>query len=964
MLPKFATHMAEKKIEIKTALLLLPIKITENKQLLRFIQIKKNEKGVQYDITELDESKIRKYYDGLPQQAKNSLQHLNSEALNKLEDEITKRFKQQKSGMPFRQFLLPAYTRQLHERFEMIKPFTQLMKWYHQVPNTATGNIMTSPCTFSNYKPVLTFDVVQEAGRLQLITIASINGSDYELESFRRFHFLLESKNEYFLLAHKDYKTLEWLLQNDPLQYGNDPALFAQKILSTLEKDYTVNRNNLFAVTTIEALPVKRILLSEISNNFLVLTPQWVYDGYVAEGVWKENFEVSNNGEVVLVKRNKEEETAFKKLLEVLHPNFVKQLNGYYYLSFADAQKKQWFLKVYHKLLEMDIEVIGMDMLTHFRYSSHKPLTKMLMLNKTAETLTVDFSLQFGEEKIPPVELQKILMAGGRALMLKDGSLGILPEEWMAAYSTIIRHSKIDKQQLIVPQWMVISQHDEVNVTEQPAIKTAINEYWWGQWQQWQQADDILYPAPPQIKATLRPYQQKGFEWLKLLAEVNAGACLADDMGLGKTLQTICFITDKLQQIKNGLALIVCPSSLIYNWQQEINQFAPHLRSYIHHGSARDHENISPVKNDVCITSYGTLRSDVDFLAAIHFNIAVIDESHNIKNPSAQITRAVNLLHASSRIALSGTPVLNNTFDLYSQLEFLLPGMFGNREFFKREYADPIDRDANEEKIAVLQKLTAPFILRRTKEQVAKDLPEKTESVLWCNMGAAQKNMYDDIRDSIRSNLFLDIKRDGLGKSKLAVLQGIMKLKQVCSSPLLLPQEEQTADLSIKTEILLDELANLGQHKVLVFSQFSKMLHLLADTFTKKGISFYLLEGSTPAKKRAEMVDAFQQEENGTHVFLISLMAGNTGLTLTAADYVFLFDPWWNNAVQQQAIDRTHRIGQTKNVFAYKMICKDTIEEKIMQLQQRKTTLSENLIGDTEGFVKELTKEDVEFLFS
>ena len=948
---------------MKTALLLSPIKITANKELLRLIQIKKNDKGVQYDITALDENKIRKYFPNLPGQANHSLQHLCTMGLCKMEDEITKKFKQQNSGMPLRQFLLPAYTRQLQERFAQVKPFAELVKWYHQVPNAATGNIMTAPCSFSKFKPVLKFEVVKEKEQLKLLTTASINGSDYELGSFRRFHFLLESKNEYFLLAHKDYKTLEWLLQNDPLQYGNDPVLFAQKILGTLEKDYTVNRNNLFAVTTIEALPVKRILLSEISNSFLVLTPQWVYDGYVAEGVWKESFEVSNNGQAVVVKRNKEEETTFKKLLEALHPNFVKQLNSYYYLSFADAQKKQWFLKVYHKLLEMDIEMIGMDMLTHFRYSSHKPVTQMLLLNKTAEILTVDFSLQFGEEKIPPVELQKILMAGGRALMLKDGSLGILSEEWMAAYSTIIRHSKIDKQQLIVPQWMAISQHDEMNVTEQPAIKTAISEYWWGHWQRWQQADDILYPVPPQINATLRPYQQKGFEWLKLLAEVNAGACLADDMGLGKTLQTICFITDKLQQIKNGIVLIVCPSSLIYNWQQEISKFAPHLRTYIHHGISREHENITFETTDVCITSYGTLRSDIEHLAAVHFDIAVIDESHNIKNPSAQITRAVNQLHAGSRIALSGTPVMNNTFDLYSQLEFLLPGMFGNREFFKREYADPIDRDANEEKIAVLQKLTAPFILRRTKEQVAKDLPEKTETVLWCNMGMAQKNMYDDILGNIRSNLFLDIKRDGLGKSKLAVLQGIMKLKQVCSSPLLLPQEEQTADLSVKTEILLDELANLRNHKVLVFSQFSKMLHLLADMFTKKGISFYLLEGSTPAKKRAEMVDAFQQEENGTHVFLISLMAGNTGLTLTAADYVFLFDPWWNNAMQQQAIDRAHRIGQTKNVFAYKMICKDTIEEKIMQLQQRKTTLSENLIGDTDGFVKELTKEDVEFLF-
>jgi SNF2 family DNA or RNA helicase len=953
--------MAEKKNEIKSALLLSPVKITENKQLLRFIQIRKNDKGVQYDITDLDENKIRKHCDKLPQQAQGVLRYLNSEGLNKMEDEITKRFKQQKSGMPFRQFLFPAYTRQLQERFEMIKPFARLMKWYHQVPNAATGNILTAPCVFSNYKPVLKFEVEKEKEQLELVTIISINGSDYKLETFRRFHFLLLSNNEYFLLSHKDYRTLEWLLQNDPLQYSQDTTLFAQKILSVLETDYDVNRNNLFAVTTVEVMPVKRILLSEISNSFLVLSPQWLYDGYIAEGVWKDSFEVSNNGEAIVIKRNKEEENTFKKLLEALHPNFVKQLNGYYYLSFADAQKKQWFLKVYHQLLEMDIEVIGMDMLTHFRYSSYKPVTQMQVVNKTEETLTVDFSLRFGEEKIPLAELQKILIAGQRAVMLKDGSLGILPEEWLATYSTIIRHSKVDKQQLTVPQWMAISQQNEVN--EQTVIQTSVSETWWNNWQQWQKADSVLYPAPANIKATLRPYQQKGFEWMKLLAEVNAGACLADDMGLGKTLQTICFVVDKLQHLKNALALIVCPSSLIYNWQQELNKFAPHLRTYIHHGTSREFENISPAATDVCITSYGTLRSDIDQLAAIQFNITVIDESHNIKNPSAQITRAVNQLHADSRIALSGTPVMNNTFDLYAQLEFLLPGMFGNREFFKREYADPIDRDANEEKTAVLQKLTAPFILRRTKEQVAKDLPEKTETVLWCNMGAAQKNMYDDIRDSIRSNLFLDIKKDGLGKSKLAVLQGIMKLKQVCSSPLLLPQEEQTADLSVKTEILLDELANLRNHKVLVFSQFSKMLHLLADTFAKKGISFYLLEGSTPAKKRAEMVEAFQQEENNTHVFLISLMAGNTGLTLTAADYVFLFDPWWNNAVQQQAIDRTHRIGQTKNVFAYKMICKDTIEEKIMQLQQRKTTLSENLIGDTDGFVKELTKEDVEFLF-
>jgi SNF2 family DNA or RNA helicase len=954
--------MADKKTEEKIALLLLPLQLTVNKDILRSIHFAKTAQGMQYKIEILNNTELIQYYNHLPAAAKQGLYGLTADGLIKLEDEIIKRYKQQQSGTKLKQFLLPAYTRKLQQQFEAFKPFAQMVKWYHQLPNPLTGNMITAPCTFSTFKPLLHFEVVAEGDNLQLHTIVTINSNNYNVEEFKRFHFLLESKNEYFLLPHKDYQTLEWLVQNNPQQYASQPTLLAQNILSKLEEGYAVQRNNLFEVTSINVIPRLKVLLSEISNSFLVLTPQWVYDGYIAEGEYKPSFETTKNGEVIIVHRNKEIETAFKKQLEALHINFPKQLNGWYYLSFADAQKKQWFLKVYHQLLEMDIELVGMDMLTHFRYSPHKPVTQLQVLQKEANFLQADFLLQFGEEKIPLAELQKMLLAGQRAVMLKDGSLGILPDSWLAEYATIVKHSKVDKKQLQVPQWLAISEQQNEDANE--ALKITVTEDWWQQWQRWQQPDQILFPVSKKIKATLRPYQQKGFEWLKMLAAINAGACLADDMGLGKTLQTICFITDRLENLPGGIALIVCPSSLIYNWQQEINKFAPHLRTYIHHGTLRDINTISNSTMDVCITSYGTMRSDIEQLATICFDVAVVDESHNIKNPAAQSTRAIYQLQVRSRIALSGTPVMNNTFDLYSQLEFLLPGMFGSKEFFKREYADAIDRDRNEEKIAALQKLTAPFILRRTKEQVAKDLPEKTESVLWCNMDAAQKDMYNGIKESIKSNLFLNIKTEGLGKSKLAVLQGIMKLKQVCSSPLLLPQEEQTTSYSVKTEILLEELDNLNNHKVLIFSQFTKMLHLLADTFTKKGILFYQLDGSTPPKQRAAMVESFQQPGNTTNIFLISLMAGNTGLTLTAADYVFLFDPWWNNAVQQQAIDRTHRIGQTKNVFAYKMICKDTIEEKIIQLQQRKKELSDNLIGDNEGFVKQLSKEDIEFLFS
>ena len=953
--------MADKKIEKETALLLLPVQLTQNKNILRSLHVIKNTQGLKYAIAELDDSELRRCYYQLPNQAKQGLYQLSSEGLFKMEGEIIKRHKSTKSGVTLGDFLLPAYIRKLQELFEFFKPFAHLVKWYHQLPHFVTGNLITAPCSFSTYKPSLHFDVIKDGDHLQLIPIVTINGNEYDLLLFRRFHFLLESKHEYFLLTNKDYQTLEWLNKNNPAHYSTDGALLAHHILSKLEENYRVQRNNLFAVTTIDAVPRQRVLLSEISNSFLVLTPQWVYDGYIAEGEWKEFFETTNNGEAIIVKRNKEKETYLKKQLEALHTNFVKQLNGWYYLSFAEAQKKQWFLKVYHQLLEMDIELVGIDMLTHFRYSPLKPLTEMTIVTKDTNTLLADFSLQFGEEKISLAELQKMLIAGQRAVMLKDGSLGVLTENWIAEYATIIKHSKVNKKQLNIPQWLAISV--QKNTTDYQSLKITISNNWWQNWERWQHTDELLYPISKKINATLRPYQQKGFEWLKMLAAINAGACLADDMGLGKTLQTICFIVDRLEQLNGGIVLIVCPSSLIYNWQQEMAKFAPHLRTYIHHGQARDISNITAATMDVCITSYGTMRSDIEQLAALVFDVAVADESHNIKNPLAQSTRAIYQLQVRSRIALSGTPVMNNTFDLYAQLEFLLPGMFGSKEFFKQEYADAIDHDRNTEKIATLQRLTAPFILRRTKEQVARDLPDKTESILWCNMGIAQKEMYEGIKESIKSNLFLNIKTEGLGKSKLAVLQGIMKLKQVCSSPLLLPDEEQATHQSVKTEMLLEELANLGNHKVLVFSQFKKMLNLLAETFSKKGISFYQLDGSTPPKQRAAMVAEFQQPDNTTNIFLISLMAGNTGLTLTAADYVFLFDPWWNNAVQQQAIDRTHRIGQTKNVFAYKMICKDTIEEKIIQLQQRKKELSDNLIGDTEGFVKQLSKEDVEFLF-
>ncbi|MHA4806950.1 DEAD/DEAH box helicase [Flavitalea flava] len=1009
--------MASSQNATKIVLLLSPHRIPEDPILLESLHISKppgNSKGpvgFRFDMFPLDGAELKKNYSHLPKPATESLMWFNKAGMKWIEDEIQKKYSAQRSGLPFEPYYKSAMTRKLHELLERIKPFASLVKWYHKLPGFK-GNYRTAPCTFSGFKPQLHFELKKENNVFYLETFVTLNGSAYPLDGFTRYHFLLESGNEYFLLSFKDYQTLEWLRDNDPQQYSRQPEALAQHVLARLEQDYTVDRNDLLAKTGIRVAPVNRVLLSEISKSFLVLTPQWLYDGFLIEGPWKDKQEIIRQGATYVVERDQEAETTHRELLESLHSTFSRQLNGYYYLSFAEAQKKQWFLKVYHRLLELNIQLVGMDMLQHFRYSPHKIVTEITLLAEDHHSATLRMSVSFGGESVLLTELQKMLRGGGRAMLLKDGSLGILHEEWLQQYGVLIRHGKITKDELISPRWLAFSDQEAwkssgtseslaVSKTTAPVdnrkdtLRPLLSKTWLEKWKHWQQESTPLYAVPALVAATLRPYQQKGFEWLLLLSEAGAGACLADDMGLGKTLQTICFLAYHSQASSQGSQdssqaslpsssqassqassaqgygsaaarhLIVCPSSLIYNWQEELQKFAPSISSLVFHGPGRNIEDLEKGDYHIIITSYGTVRSDIDLLSEIPFGAVVLDESHNIKNPAAQITRAVSRLQAGTRIALSGTPVMNNTFDLYAQIDFLLPGLFGSREFFKREYADAIDRDNDPDKIRDLQKLTAPFILRRTKEQVAGDLPPKTEMVMWCDMNAAQKDLYDSIKENIRSSLFLNIKKEGLNKSKLAVLQGMLKLRQVCNSPLLLPSEEQTCTDSVKTDLLIYELTNnLKDQKVLVFSQFTSMLDLLAGACRNQGISFYHFDGQTPPHKRAEMVALFQEPEDKTNVFLISLKAGNAGLNLTAASYVFLVDPWWNTAVQQQAIDRTHRIGQTKNVFAYKMICKDTIEEKIISLQQRKKQLADDLVSEDEGFVKSLSEDDINYLFS
>jgi SNF2 family DNA or RNA helicase len=418
-----------------------------------------------------------------------------------------------------------------------------------------------------------------------------------------------------------------------------------------------------------------------------------------------------------------------------------------------------------------------------------------------------------------------------------------------------------------------------------------------------------------------------------------------------------------MQKEKRGqnTNLVVVPTSLIFNWQQEVLKFAPSLKVHTIYGSDRikAHENFD--QYDVVLTSYGTLLADIHYLKAYHFNYIVLDESQAIKNPESQRYKAARLLKSRNKIVMTGTPLENNTFDLYGQLSFACPGLLGNKQHFKAHYSMPIDKFKDGKRANELQRKINPFILRRTKVQVAKELPDKTEMLIYCEMSEEQKKVYDSYAKEYRD--FLTTKEEGdISRNSLHVLQGLTKLRQICDSPALLGDAQFYGNSSSKIDTLIEQIeSKASQHKILVFSQFVGMLDLIKKELQERKIPFQYLTGQT--QNRGGKVEDFQTNEE-IRVFLISLKAGGTGLNLTSADYVYLVDPWWNPAVENQAIDRVYRIGQNKNVVAVRLICPDTIEEKILKLQESKKELVNDLVKTDASILKSLSKQDLIELFS
>jgi len=750
-------------------------------------------------------------------------------------------------------------------------------------------------------------------------------------------------------------------LMEGKLEVNNDDWIKTlHQFILPLTKEYKVDFDKSLVQEIKAGDPEVKLFLLE-KGDYLVFQPSFSYKGYETKARDRDEIIVPHDGKVMVVHRNREVEQSFINKLQNLHSNFIYQEDTHALaLKGADVLKNNWFFLFVDAMNEMKVPVFGFEALKNFRFNTAKPQTKIFISSNT-DWFDAKVDIVFGDQQVTVAEVKRALANKQQFVQLNDGTLGILPEEWIKKYSLLFRVGDGKTNSLKLSRYH-LSVVDELyeNRDENELVVELEEKY-----QRLREFDKINDIEPPEhLKNVLRPYQVAGYQWLNYLHEINWGGILADDMGLGKTVQALSFLENYKSRHEKIKALVVCPTTLIYNWENEIRKFTPSLTYHIHHGGQRSRVKDDLMNYDITITTYGTLRSDIKLFVSIEFDYIILDESQAIKNPSSKVTRAASLLNAKHRLCMSGTPLQNNTFDIFAQMNFLNPGLLGTMEFFRQEFSIPIDKFAEEERKDHLKKILYPFILRRTKEQVAKDLPEKQEMVLFCEMEDEQRKIYDAYRNDYRNQILGTIESQGIQRSQLTILQGLMKLRQICDSPAILNEAEKFENHSIKLEELTREITeNIGNHKALIFSQFLGMLALIRGKLTELGVKFEYFDGSTSAPDREKAIQSFQNDES-IRVFLISLKAGGVGLNLTAADYVYIVDPWWNPAVEQQAIDRTHRIGQTKNIFAYRMICKDTIEDKILQLQEKKRLLAKELIADDATFVKSLTREDVEYLFS
>ncbi len=585
-----------------------------------------------------------------------------------------------------------------------------------------------------------------------------------------------------------------------------------------------------------------------------------------------------------------------------------------------------------------------------------------LRVSSGQDWFDVEGGIEFGDAIVPLPKAIRAFLRGEQAIELDGGGLGVLPQEWLEKHARGLSIGLADSGRGKDAKLRFHSAHamllDELlDSAETKALPKKFADLR----HRMRDFAGVTPPAPPQgLQGQLRPYQHEALGWLDFLAAFGFGGVLADDMGLGKTIQALSWLALKKERSAGGPTLVVAPTSLLFNWRDEAARFTPDLSVLTYAGLDRASLAEFFSEHDLVLTTYGLLRRDIEVLRLLRWSCLILDESQAIKNPDSQTAKAARILEADLRLCMTGTPLENRLDELWSQMHFLNPNMLGSRTGFDAKFGKPVAQ-GDEAARELLQRVIRPFVLRRTKEAVAKDLPEKQESLIRCDMSPGQAKVYARLRDHYRSEILAAVAAQGLNHSKIKVLEGLLRLRQAACHPELVGENAASGKLDelVRT---LHEVVDEG-HKALVFSQFTKFLALIRKRLEAEGLPYEYLDGRTPAKTRAQRVAAFQ-EPSGPPVFCISLKAGGVGLNLTAADYVFIMDPWWNPAVEAQAVDRTHRIGQDKKVFAYRLISADSIDEKVVKLQQEKRDLAEVLAQGSTSSLATLTREDLEALFA
>ena len=743
---------------------------------------------------------------------------------------------------------------------------------------------------------------------------------------------------------------------------------FNKQLLAKLEDNISIDYQHIKPASPIqldkEGFNVKAeriIYLSDFGSQVMIIPVIRYGEAEIPIRTRRQIYGVDEKGNEFLVKRNETEEVAFTALLIRQHPLFEEQVTNdlhYFYLHKKRFLEEEWFLNVFEEWENHQISILGFNEITGNKLNPHKIKITIHVISGI-NWFNALVNARFGKSKASLKQVHKAIRNKSKFVKLDDGSLGILPAEWIEKFSNYFNAGEIaDDETIRIPKvnFTAIEQLFEERLLDEE-VKNEICIY------KKNLADfDAIKEVviPEDLRTTLRPYQKKGLDWLNFLDDFNFGGCLADDMGLGKTIQIIAFILSLRNKSNHNTNLLIVPTSLIYNWISEVEKFAPSIRILTIYGANRAKNTSDWNQYEIILTTYGTLLSDISLLKTYQFNYIFLDESQNIKNPESQRYKAVRSLNSRNKITITGTPIENNTFDVFGQLSFACPGLLGSKQYFRDIYSSPIDKFKDSKRAVELQNKIKPFILRRTKSQVATELPDKTEMVLFCEMKEEQRKIYDKYEKEFREYISATDNEE-LRKNPMNVLKGLTKLRQICDSPELMSGEKLPGNESAKIETLIEEIENKSpNHKILVFSQFVSMLNLIRKELVQRKIGFAYLTGQT--RNRNVAIHDFQSNAE-TRVFLISLKAGGIGLNLTAADYVYLVDPWWNPAVENQAIDRCHRIGQDKNIVAVRLICPGTVEEKIMKLQDSKKELMDDLIKPDASFMKSFSKEELLSLF-